>query len=85
MVFTLIYLLIAFFIFLGRKNYEFIAYVGIIILVFFLILSTNKKVNYPDFALWGLSIWGLLHMAGGGVILGDGNILYKYMIYNYLF
>jgi len=70
-----IYLLIAGIYFLSRENYEFVMYVGIIVVIFFLILATNKKVDYPNFVLGGLTIWGILHMLGGAVII-DGAVLY---------
>jgi uncharacterized membrane protein YjdF len=76
LIFTLIYLLISLFIFASRANYEFLMYIGIIVLIFALILTTNKKVTYPNFTLWGLSIWGLLHMLGGGIIT-NGSVLYS--------
>jgi uncharacterized membrane protein YjdF len=79
--FNLIYLLFFIFIFLSRRNYEFILYVGVIILFFILILLTNKKVDYPNFVLWGLSIWGFLHMAGGGILI-DGKRLYELILIN---
>jgi len=75
LLFTLTYLIISFFIFATKENYEFLMYIGIIILIFALILSTNKKVDYPNFALWGMSIWGLLHMLGGAIIT-NGSVLY---------
>lgn len=75
LIFTLTYLIISFFIFAKRANYEFLMYIGIIILIFALILATNRKVDYPNFTLWGLSIWGLLHMLGGGIII-NGSVLY---------
>jgi uncharacterized membrane protein YjdF len=75
LIFTLIYLAISFFIFAKRANYEFLMYIGIIVIIFTLILFTNRKVSYPNFVLWGLSIWGLLHMLGGGIII-NGSVLY---------
>lgn len=79
-IFTAIYLLVFLFVFFGRRNYEFLGYIGVIVAVLLLIIFTNKRVNYPDFVLWGLSIWGLLHMMGGGVIVKDGNILYTLIL-----
>lgn len=64
---TLIYL----FVFLSRQNYEFIIYIGVIIFFYLLILFTNKKVQYPNWVLWGLTVWAILHMSGGGVYLGE--------------
>ncbi len=80
LIFTLIYLLIFLFVFVGRRNYEFIAYVGVIAVFFVLILLTNKKVNYPDFVLWGLSIWGLMHMLGGGILFNGTTRLYELIL-----
>lgn len=74
---NVIYLLIALFVFLKRANYEFVMYVGIIIVLFILILATNKRVNYPNSTLWGLTVWGILHMLGGGILLENGRVLYS--------
>ena len=76
---TAIYLFLSFVIFSNRKNYEFIMYIGVIIFVLIVILATNKKINYPNFVLWGMSLWGLLHMAGGGLIV-RGESLYRFKI-----
>ena len=75
-----LYLLIAGIYFLTRANYEFVMYVGVIIVLFILILATNKKVNYPNYVLWGLTIWGLLHMLGGGILLKNGKVLYSLIL-----
>ena len=77
---TAIYLFLSFIIFSNRKNYEFIMYIGVIIFVLIVILVTNKKINYPNFVLWGMSVWGLLHMAGGGFILKNGRVLYSLIL-----
>lgn len=77
---NLIYLAIAAWVFMSRKNYEFILYVGVIAFFLILIVATNKKVNYPNFVLWGLTIWGILHMLGGGLILKSGRVLYTLIL-----
>lgn len=79
LIISLIYLLIFTFIFLSRKNYEFLMYVGIIIFFFILILATNKKINYSNSVLWMLSVWAFFHMAGGG-LLYQGRIWYKIIL-----
>ena len=50
-------------------------------LVFFLvlILATLKKSKFDLLILWGLSIWGALHMAGGSLIV-NGDVLYSFVI-----
>ncbi len=60
---------------LGRSNYEFLLYVVVILIVAGLILWKQQKVRFDLPILWGLTIWGLLHMAGGNVHVGD-DVLY---------
>ena len=57
--------------FLLRKNYEFIIYVGVIVLFLILIGITFFKVAYSTPTLLGLTIWSLMHMAGGGVFINN--------------
>jgi uncharacterized membrane protein YjdF len=73
---NILYLFVASFYYLSRKNYEFIMYVSVIVLVLGLILVTNKKVNYPNIVLIGLTLWGMMHMFGG-VKIGDSTIYAK--------
>jgi len=61
------------------KNYEFIMYIFVILIFFVLILLTNNRVNYSNTSLWGLTIWGTLHMAGGGIPV-KGDVLYKLIL-----
>ena len=79
-------------IFLSRQNYEFILYIGIIVLFLILIITTNRKVLYPNYVLWGLTLWSFMHMGGGGIyvkgkklyeivllpIIGDPYYIFKY-------
>ncbi len=79
LIFTLIYLIIFTIVFLLRENYEFIMYVGVMAFFFFVVLLTNKKLNYPNTILSGLSFWGLLHMSGGGIFI-NGTKLYSLIL-----
>jgi uncharacterized membrane protein YjdF len=63
----------------SRKNYEFLIYIGVIIFFLCLILATNHKVNYPNSVLWGLTLWALLHMSGGGLYV-KGTKLYEIIL-----
>ncbi len=65
--------------FLSKQNYEFVIYVGVIIFFLFLILLSHKKITYTDATLWGLTIWSILHMAGGGIYI-EGVRLYEIML-----
>jgi uncharacterized membrane protein YjdF len=61
------------------ENYEFLWYVLVLLFFFFLIGLTLHKTQFPAWLLWMLSLWGLLHMAGGGVMVA-GRVLYAYEI-----
>ena len=77
-----IYLLVALIYYSSRKNYEFIMYVGIVILLFGIILATNRKINYPNIVLIGLTLWGMMHMLGG-VKIGN-SVVYAKMLINFI-
>ncbi len=66
-------------VFLLRKNFEFIIYVGAIILCFAVIGLSFPKVRYSIPTLMGLTIWSLLHMAGGSVFI-NGVLLYEIIL-----
>ena len=61
---------------LTRHNYEFILYAGVVVVVAAWILAKQPKVQFDPVILWGLSLWGLLHMAGGNIRVGPG-VLYN--------
>lgn len=62
--------------FVAAGNYEFIVYVITMVALVLLVGLTLRKAQYPLAALWALSAWGLLHMAGGGLPV-DGSVLYN--------
>jgi putative membrane protein len=72
LVFNLVYIPIFSVIALQRANYEFILYVVVILVAGGSILAKQRKVRFDLPILWGLSIWGLAHMMGGNVGVGDG-------------
>ncbi len=59
-----------------NQNYEFLWYVAVLLFFFGLILATWSRAQFNTLILWGLSLWGLLHMAGGGIKVGGG-VLYN--------
>lgn len=65
LIINLAYLIPAFIYYLYKKNYEFVAYVGVMFFFIWLILHSYEKIKYSQMTLWGLSIWGFFHMAGG--------------------
>jgi hypothetical protein len=74
--FTAAYILTYAIYYISIKNYEFLWYIFVLVLFFILIASTIHKSKFDYLILWGLSIWGLLHMSGGGLII-NGDVLYN--------
>ena len=61
---------------LTRTNYEFLLYAGVILVIAAWILWKQRRVRFDLPILWGLTIWGVLHMAGGNLRVGAG-VLYS--------
>lgn len=62
--------------FLAIGNLEFIVYVVTMLVLVALVGLSLKVAAYPMAMLWALAVWGLLHMAGGGVPVA-GSVLYN--------
>lgn len=60
--------------FILRLNYEFVIYVGVIITCLLLLIATRNRIDYSLHTLAGLSVWSTLHMAGGGIFIGNGRL-----------
>ncbi|MEK6872324.1 MAG: DUF2238 domain-containing protein [Nanoarchaeota archaeon] len=69
-IFTLLYTLFFGIYFFQRGNFEFLWYVGILILIIVLVVMLHKKYNFSNGILSAISLWGLLHMIGGMDING---------------
>ncbi len=63
-----------------RANYEFLIYVGVILFALGLVAATRTRVDYRRDTLTGLVLWAALHLAGGGIVVGDGR-LYDVMLW----
>ena len=61
--------------YIAIANFEFLWYVGVLAFFLALLVGTIHKTHFTPVILWGLSLWGLLHMAGGGIPVGD-TVLY---------
>ena len=79
-VFTLGYLALGSFVFWGSGNTEFVIYVAVIIVIFAGTLALHKVVQFPIWMLWLLSLWGLMHILGGAVHIGD-HVLFAHRIF----
>ncbi|MDQ5958173.1 MAG: hypothetical protein QG665_524 [Patescibacteria group bacterium] len=66
-----------YFLYIGNK--EFIWYIGVMIGFLVLLFATLPYTKLSLTSLWGLCLWGLLHMAGGSVQVGD-SVLYAWKI-----
>ncbi len=77
--FNLAYILAFLAYYVSIRDYEFLWYIGVLVFFFALILLTLNKSKFDALILWGLSIWGFLHMAGGGISVGD-SVLYAYQV-----
>lgn len=50
---------------IGRRNSEFVFYLVVLLLLGAAVLEVHRRVRLSPTLLWGLSGWGLAHMAGG--------------------
>jgi putative membrane protein len=77
--FTLAYVIAFSAWFILRGNYEFVVYLVTMLLLILLVGRSLRSAEYPPAMLWALSLWGLMHMAGGGVPVG-GSVLYNLQV-----
>jgi hypothetical protein len=75
LVFTLAYILVFAVWFLLDGNHEFLWYIATLLFFVVLIGASIRRTRFSATILWALSIWGLAHMAGGGLHV-DGAVLY---------
>lgn len=62
-----------------RGNTEFLLYAAIVLLAAGVILWRQRTLRIEIWILWGLTAWGLSHMAGGLIRVGDG-VLYDVVL-----
>jgi uncharacterized membrane protein YjdF len=87
MAFTLAYLVAAVAAAVARGNREFLFYIVTMVALIAAAAAAHRRVGFTPGVLWALSIWGLLHMAGGLVpvpaswpINGAIRVLYSWWI-----
>lgn len=71
--------------YISKKNYEFMLYIAVLVILLVLVCAIQRRVKFSYLLLGMLSVWGLLHMMGGGVHLSDGTVLYRWVpieVYN---
>lgn len=64
---------------LRELNFEFLMYVGVVAAVAGIVLWKQRRIRFDLSILWGLTVWGLLHLAGGNLHI-DGDVLYNHML-----
>lgn len=65
---------------LRRQNHEFLLYAAVIVVVGGLILWRQAHVRFGPGLLLGLTVWAVLHMAGGNLVVG-ADVLYGLIIW----
>ena len=82
--FTGLYIVAAAAFALARGNQEFLLYIVVMLVLVAVVWAVHRVVALNAGVLWGLSVWGLLHMAGGLLPLpaawpidGDIRVLYS--------
>jgi uncharacterized membrane protein YjdF len=65
-------------------NQEFVFYIAVMVVLILVVLAVHRRVSLSIATFWCLSLWGLLHMAGGLVTVpaawpvnGDSLVLYN--------
>jgi len=91
-VFTLLYLSIGLNASLAGGNWEFVFYIGVVLVLGLVILAIRRRAGFTPGLLWALSFWGLLHVIGGLVpvpsdwpIAGTKRVFYSWWIIPDLF
>ncbi len=70
--FTLAYLVAALLIAVVRDNLEFLFYIAVMLVLMGAVWVVHRYVGLNGAVLWGLSVWGLAHMAGGLLVVPEG-------------
>ncbi len=79
LIFTLLYIAAAAVYFYSTGVKEFTMYLGVLLALIALVAWTLPRTKLPTWALWCLSVLGLLHALGGGVIV-NGDVLYNFVL-----
>lgn len=82
--FTSLYILVSALFAFSSGNVEFVYYIIVMLVLGSLVFVMHQKITLSTPLLWGLSLWGLIHMLGGLVpiphgwpINGENYVLYS--------
>ena len=59
-----------------RSNQEFLLYLGVLVAILAWLVVKQRSVKFDQAILWGMTLWGLMHMSGGLLHVG-GETLYS--------
>lgn len=63
---------------LSMGNTEFVFYVVVMVVLAVMVMTVHWRVGFSTGLIWALSLWGMLHMAGGLVRVGpEKDVLYN--------
>lgn len=57
-----------------KLNFEFLLYVGVILILGAWLVVKQRSVRFGPHILWGLTVWGIIHMAGGNFRIGGAKL-----------
>lgn len=78
--FSALYLLVGSLYFLQTRNSEFVIYVLVIVVLLAAVLRYQRTARFPVWMLWGFTIWGLMHVLGGAVVIGDHVLFAQHLV-----
>ena len=77
-VFAGLYTAVAAVLALSQGNQEFVFYIGVMVVLGGVVMLVHRRVGLHPLTVWGLALWGLLHMAGGLVhVSEETGVLYN--------
>jgi hypothetical protein len=84
LLFNAAYMLLAAIWVVSQGNSEFLAYIGLLVVLAVVVWKVHRSINIPLSLLWCLSFWGAAHLAGGLVAIpetwprsGESAVLYN--------
>lgn len=82
--FALAYMAVGLGISLSQGNKEFLFYGAVMGVLIAFVVAVDARVRFPQYVLWLLAIWGMMHMFGGTLPIpagvtepGKGSVLYN--------
>lgn len=84
LIFTCVYLIFFILLAIVRKNYEFVFYIAVICLLTIIIILHHKELHLKPTIVYGLSVIGLMHLAGGNLRFNEIRLYDMYLFQNFI-